>query len=82
MCLQYWYRNGAKTSQGMFPVDCYQCINVCPFNKKAGIGHNLVRWSIRRLPFLNRLPRFGDDLFYRPMYQTGRMKQKAPDEHD
>jgi reductive dehalogenase len=77
LCLQYWYRNGAKTSKGMFHVDCYQCINVCPFNKKAGIGHNLVRWTIRRLSFLNRLLKYGDDLFYKPMYPTGRMKKKA-----
>jgi reductive dehalogenase len=77
-CLRFWYRNGAKTPQGMFHVDCYQCINVCPFNKKPGPGHNLVRWSIRHLPFLNRLLKFGDDLFYKPLYATGKRARKEP----
>lgn len=71
-CLQFWYKNGAKTAKGMYHVDCYQCINVCPFNKKPGIGHNLVRWTIRNLPFLNKFMKSGDDMFYRPMYKTGR----------
>jgi reductive dehalogenase len=71
-CIQYWYKNGAKTSKGMFHLDCYQCINACPFNKRAGIGHHLVRWTIRKLPFMNRLLKYGDDLFYKPLYRTGR----------
>ncbi len=76
-CLQYWYKNGAKTGKGIFHLDCYQCINVCPFNKKAGIGHDLVRWSIRNLPFLNNALKFGDDLFYKPLYQTGKFDVAA-----
>jgi reductive dehalogenase len=71
-CLQYWYKNGAKTSDGMFHLDCYQCVNVCPFNKKAGLGHDLVRWTIRNLPFMNKLLKYADDLFYRPLYKTGK----------
>ena len=71
-CLQFWYKNGAKTDKGMFHVDCYQCINVCPFNKKPGIGHDLVRWTIRKLPLLNRAIKLADDLFYRPLHRTGR----------
>ena len=61
----------------MFHVDCYQCIDVCPFNKKAGIGHDMVRWSIRHTPVFNKLVKFGDDLLYKPIYRTGRMKKKA-----
>jgi epoxyqueuosine reductase len=71
-CLRFWYKNGAKTDMGMYHIDCYQCINVCPFNKKPGIGHDLVRWFVRRkTPLLDRILRFGDDLFYRPFYRTG-----------
>ena len=71
-CLRYWYKNGAKTGTGMYHIDCYQCINVCPFNKKAGIGHDFVRWFVRRKsPVFDRMLRFGDDLFYRPLYSTG-----------
>ena len=47
-CLRFWFKNGAKTDKGMYHIDCYQCINVCPFNKKAGVGHDLVRWLVRR----------------------------------
>ena len=58
----------------MFHVDCYQCINVCPFNKRTGIGHELVRWTIRKLPFMNKVVRWGDDLFYKPMYPDRQAK--------
>jgi reductive dehalogenase len=80
MCVEYWYKNGARTDKGMFHVDCYQCINVCPFNKKSGIGHDLVRWTIRKLPFMNKVLKWGDDLFYKPMYRTGRrnLNENAP----
>ncbi|MCX7012593.1 MAG: reductive dehalogenase [Candidatus Sumerlaeota bacterium] len=76
-CIQFWYKNGAKTDKGMYHVDCYQCINVCPFNKKPGLGHDLVRWSIRHLPFLNKLLKYGDDLFYKPLYKTGAKQRRA-----
>jgi reductive dehalogenase len=71
-CLQFWYKNGAKTDKGMYHIDCYTCINVCPFNKKPGIGHNIVRWFIRHVPQLNGLMRKADDWFYPPKYKTGR----------
>jgi reductive dehalogenase len=71
-CLQYWYKNGAKTAQGMYHVDCYQCINVCPFNKLAGTSHDAVRWFIRHMPFMNKAIRWSDDLLYKPLYQTGK----------
>lgn len=76
-CLRFWYRNGAKTSKGMYHIDCYQCINVCPFNKKPGVGHDLVRWTIRNVPALNRAIKAADDLFYQPLYKTGRHQERA-----
>ncbi len=42
---------------------CGRCIKVCPWNKSEGWIHNLVRWNIRNLPFLNRLMVKGDDIF-------------------
>ncbi len=80
-CFRFWYINGARTDKGMYHIDCYQCINVCPFNKKPGIGHDMVRWSVRRrIPTLNRLFRLGDDLFYPPLYRTGKYKESDRDE--
>lgn len=52
-CLRYWSVNG---------TDCGNCIRVCPFNKLPGMWHDLVRWGIKRLPFLNRFFLWGDDL--------------------
>lgn len=74
-CFRYWYKNGAKTDRGMYHIDCYQCVNVCPFNKRPGLGHNMVRWFVRKFPSLNRLWLFGDDLFYKPLYRTGKYKK-------
>jgi reductive dehalogenase len=71
-CFRFWYRNGAKTDKGMYHIDCYQCINVCPFNKKPGIGHNLVRWLVRRKSArVDKALVSGDNLFYKPLYNTG-----------
>ena len=70
-CMRYWYKNGAKTDKGMYHIDCYQCVNVCSFNKKPGIGHDMIRWSIRHLPALDRFWVFADDLAYKPMFPTG-----------
>jgi len=76
-CFRYWYKNGAKTKKGMFHVDCYQCINVCPFNKQAGVGHDMVRWFVRKkTPWVNRMLKWGDDLFYQIIYKTGKYALK------
>jgi epoxyqueuosine reductase QueG len=76
-CLRYWYKNGAKTDKGMYHIDCYQCINVCPFNKKPGIGHDVVRWFVRKkIPQVSRLLKWGDDLFYKIIYKTGKYAPK------
>ncbi|MDD5207310.1 MAG: reductive dehalogenase, partial [Desulfobacterales bacterium] len=77
-CLRFWYRNGAKTEKGMYHIDCYQCINVCPFNKKAGMAHDLVRWFVRRKsPWIDRALVTGDNLFYQPLHATGKHAREA-----
>jgi epoxyqueuosine reductase len=77
-CLRYWYKNGAKTAKGLYHIDCYQCINVCPFNKQPGIGHDLVRWFVRKkIPRVNQLLKWGDDLFYKVLYPTGKYAPKS-----
>jgi len=78
-CLRFWWRNGAKTDKGMYHIDCYQCINVCPFNKKAGIGHDLIRWFVRTTPALNKLWIKGAEIFYPPLYPTGRHSRAHSD---
>lgn len=68
--------NGAKTEKGMYHIDCYQCINVCRFNKIPGIGHDLVRWFVRKkIGAIDRLLLLGDDIFYHPLYETGLHKK-------
>jgi reductive dehalogenase len=62
-CIRYWYRNGAKTDTGMYHVDCYQCVNVCPFNKKSVRIHSLVRWFVRTVPAFDCVWLFFDDFF-------------------
>ncbi len=75
-CLRFWYMNGAKTEKGMYHIDCYQCINVCPFNKIPGIGHDLVRWFVRKkIGAIDRLLLLGDDIFYHPLHETGLHKK-------
>jgi reductive dehalogenase len=77
-CFRFWYMNGAKTDKGMYHIDCYQCINVCPYNKKPGIIHDVTRWFVRRkVPTLNRFFRYADDLFYHPLYKTGMHKESS-----
>jgi len=34
---------------------CGRCIKVCPWNKPEGWTHDLVRWMVKRLPFLDGL---------------------------
>jgi len=53
-CLAFWARQGN---------DCANCIRTCPFNKPPGRLHDLVRGGISRLPGLNRLFLWGDDIF-------------------
>jgi len=52
-CREYWIKAGTS---------CGICINVCPFNKPAGLPHALVMSIVAKMPVLNRLIVFGDDL--------------------
>lgn len=71
-CLRFWYRNGSRTGTGMYHVDCYQCVNVCTFNKKPGLPGNLIKWAVRKAPALNRAVYRLDDSWFKPLYRTGR----------
>lgn len=52
-CLSFWADNG---------TDCSNCIRVCPFNKPPGLLHDMVRWGINNVRWLNRAYLWGDDL--------------------
>ncbi len=45
-------------------TDCGICMAVCPFSHRDNAFHALVRGVVRRLPFLNRVALFFDDLLY------------------
>ena len=45
-CFLFWVKNR---------MDCNTCVSVCPFNKPAGILHDLVRFLIKRFPIFNNL---------------------------
>jgi reductive dehalogenase len=75
-CFRYWYQNGAKTAEGMYHIDCYQCVNVCPFNKKPGFIHEFIKWFVKNLPTFNSLWVLTDNLFYQPLYKTGRYRKE------
>ena len=45
-CFLFWVKNW---------MDCNTFVSVCPFNKPAGILHDLVRFLIKRFPILNNL---------------------------
>lgn len=52
-CLTFWAVNG---------TDCSNCIRVCPFNKPPGSLHDIVRWGIKNVRWLNKAYLWGDDL--------------------
>jgi reductive dehalogenase len=52
-CFEYWGQNR---------MDCTTCVRVCPFNKPLGLHYDVVRYFIKRLPQLNRLWLWMDDL--------------------
>ena len=45
-CFQFWSRNR---------TDCANCIRVCAFNKPLGVLHDLVRWQIKNISWMNKL---------------------------
>jgi reductive dehalogenase len=81
-CFRFWYQNGAKTDKGMYHIDCYQCVNVCPFNKKRGRSHQSIKWFVRNLPALNPLWTLTDNLFYKPLFKTGRHRKDVAHEEE
>lgn len=54
-CYRYWRQVG---------TDCGICMASCPFSHRDTTPHNLVRWMVRHLPWLNRLLVWGDALAY------------------
>jgi len=54
-CYRYWRKVG---------TDCGICMAICPFSHRNNALHNLVRWMVKRLPFLNGLLVWGDGLLY------------------
>ena len=51
-CFMFWVKNW---------VDCNNCVMVCPFNKPAGLLHDVVRYTIKSIPIMNRLMLLMDD---------------------
>jgi len=51
-----WY-HGGDVSYG-----CQQCLIVCPYNKPPGQLHNLVRWLLRRTPWMGQFILKMDDI--------------------
>ena len=52
-CYNFWIENGS---------DCSNCIRSCPYNKKDGLLHRMILWTVRFLPWMNRLVVKMDDL--------------------
>ncbi len=52
-CYRFWVENGNE---------CSNCVRSCPFTKEEGRSHDLIRWFIRHVPWLNRLWLVGDRL--------------------
>ncbi|MBI2850846.1 MAG: 4Fe-4S dicluster domain-containing protein [Chloroflexi bacterium] len=47
-CSEVGWQHGGDVAYG-----CQQCLIVCPFNKPPGLLHDMVRWSIKRTPWLD-----------------------------
>ncbi|MHA2242229.1 MAG: reductive dehalogenase [Candidatus Thorarchaeota archaeon] len=52
-CYGFWVENGS---------DCSNCIRSCPYNKRDGLLHRLVLWTVRHFPWMNRVIVKMDDL--------------------
>ncbi|MBP1733892.1 MAG: reductive dehalogenase, partial [Deltaproteobacteria bacterium] len=53
-CLDFWARNNGS---------CENCVRVCSFNKQPGILHDVVRFSVKNVPWLNPVLVRMDKLF-------------------
>jgi len=45
-CYEYWVKNSS---------DCSNCMRVCPFTKPPGFAHDIARFFIKYMPFLDPL---------------------------
>ena len=54
-CYGWWLHVG---------TDCGLCLACCPFSHPAGGIHTIVRFLVRRAPWLDRLLLLLDDVFY------------------
>ena len=54
-CFRYWNVVG---------TDCGVCMTVCPYSHPDSMGHNVIRWGIRRSGFLRRVALWFDNLLY------------------
>ncbi len=52
-CLRYWNEVGSG---------CSICFRVCNFTKDEGISHDIVKWFIRNVPWLNRFWVWADEV--------------------
>ncbi len=52
-CLNFWSKNGGS---------CSICIRVCPWTKGKGVIHDVVKFLVKKSPFLNSFWIFIDDL--------------------
>ncbi len=67
-CLEYWNQVGSA---------CSVCFRVCSFTKPPGLVHDVVKWCIRNLPWLNPLWVWLDDaLGYGGMKDPGEYWRK------
>lgn len=53
-CFEFWAKNSS---------DCANCIRVCPFNKPKGALHTFIKWVVDHFPQVDRLMKYGDDIF-------------------
>jgi reductive dehalogenase len=63
--VEKWYVNAERcyATWAKNRMDCTECIRVCPFNKRPGLHHDLVRAVIRRTRLFNRAFLWMDDFF-------------------
>jgi epoxyqueuosine reductase len=72
-CFDWWYRNGT--------VGCANCIRSCPWNKPAGLVHDLTRRVVARTPMANPLfAKLDDTLGYgrQVIRSTPTLSMKGP----
>ncbi len=65
-CYEFWVKNSG---------DCSNCIRVCPFTKPPGFGHDIARFFIKHIRFLDRMWVLMDDIMAKfPWWRYGKKK--------